>query len=70
MKKNMTIEEIKASLPDVKIKLANGEIVMGEVYGRNLDFAKVASRTWGVFGFDVSWHTIQHCINHDRPILL
>lgn len=66
----MNIQEIKEKLPDVKIKTVDGRIITAKVYGRNLPFAKVSSPTWGNFGFDVSWETIERCINNDRPILL
>jgi len=66
----MTIQEIKENLPDIKIKLDNGEIVKGLVRGRNLRFAKVSRTTWGGFAFDVAWETIERCINNNTPLIL
>ncbi len=34
----MTIDEIKQSLPTVKVKLTSGIVVLGRVSGRKLDF--------------------------------
>lgn len=66
----MNIQEIKDRLPNVKIKTVDGRIISAHLSGRNLPFAKVSSPTWGNFGFDVSWETIERCINNDKPIIL
>lgn len=66
----MNIQEIKERLPNVKVEAADGRIISARISGRNLQFAKVSAPTWGNFAFDVSWETIERCINNDRPILL
>lgn len=68
--KAWTVESVKAELPNVKVRLMNGEIVTGYVRGRKLKFAQVWTKGDDHDGWIFSWETIVHYLNEDRPLIV
>ena len=62
-----TIDRVKEELPFVQVNL-NGDISNGAVFGRQLQFARVAHMKTGMV-CDVAWSTIVNCLNGNRPII-
>lgn len=64
----MTIEEIKAELPPVRIKFA-GKIYRGSVSGRLNRFATVSPIPTIALGFQYSWEAVQRAVNNNSVLL-
>ena len=62
-----TIERVKAELPPVMVKMPNGEITIGTVRGRRLDFPVVSA---GIVNADFAWKTIVDALNNEKPLLV
>ena len=71
MKKQLTIKEIKAQLPDVKVTL-DGKVYVGQVSGRDNPFATVTIRhaVWGFHYAQFSWQAIKRAVNDDTSLSL
>ena len=59
-------ETVKKLLPDIQVLLDSGEIVTCQIGGRLLPFAGAWGR--GITGIEISWGTIAHCLNNDKPV--
>jgi hypothetical protein len=56
----MNIAEAKRDLPNVRVKMQNGVILTGKVYGRENKFPTVSVQTpeYGELSFETSWAQI------------
>ena len=68
-----TTARVKKELPQVKVVFHNTisrPVLLADLRGRSMPFAKVyPSRTVGA-GYEVAWSTVVDCLNGDRPIIL
>jgi len=64
----MTTDEVKANLPDIRIKIGKA-IYAGRVSGRKNRFATIYVPDLGV-DYEYAWQTIAHSINNDSPLLI
>jgi len=64
----MTVKEVKAQLPEVKINL-DGNIYDARLSGRGLQFGRVycprLKASW-----EVSWNTAAHCVTTGKAIII
>ena len=65
---HMSIEQIKAELPEVKVKV-NGSVVTGHIYGRNSQFPTVYTKQ-DSRGWPFAWETIQQSLVTGKPLLV
>jgi hypothetical protein len=70
--KELTIEEIKDLLPDVKVATDSGNRkFIGKVSGRKNRFATVTVYTYGLTSsYEVSWPTVARAYNNNSAIRL
>lgn len=72
MPRRWTIKEVRDELPAVKV-LFRGTVYKAKLSGRMLTFAYVhpydENNNWVTGAMEVSWETIVHCLNNDRPII-
>lgn len=61
---NMTINEIKEQLPDVKVNV-NGKIETCQIAGRKLDYPSVYT---SIGRFEYSWQAIERAINDNTAL--
>lgn len=60
-------QDIKDNGPDTIKVQYNGTVYDGFIKGFKLDFARVLVPKIDI-NFEVSWHTLQHCIDKVRPV--
>ena len=65
----LSIQDVKDQLPDVKVN-DNGTIHKAILRGRQLDFPKVHYGPNYQYSFEVSWQTLTHCINENKPVII
>ncbi len=70
-----TIERVKAELPDVRVSMPDGQVVDAMISGRLEEYPMVSphggwprSAAMIDAGAVVSWSTIVHCLNANKPI--
>mgnify|MGYP001576593406 CR=1 FL=1 len=66
-----TVDDVKKELPNVKLKLPDGSIVDGILYGNGL-FVEVTwlDKTYGwMKPIEVAWETVVRCLNGNLPII-
>jgi hypothetical protein len=65
----MTVQEVKDTLPMVKVIAQNGKISDGFISGRLCAYPTVrVYAEWGQCSFSVAWETLADCITNGRPI--
>ena len=64
----MTLEQLKNTLPDVKVKIGK-KTIPALLTGRKNRFASAKWFQDGTYlTTQVAWETVQHCVNNDLPI--
>lgn len=66
-------EKVREELPDVRVKLSSGKIVVGQVKGRELEFAHVIVYLEDGYvnrNVEVAWSTIADCLNRGSAIII
>ena len=58
-----TKERVRRELPDIQVRHTNGEVRTGFITGRDNLFGTVAPVM-----VEVSWATLAHCLNQNRPV--
>jgi hypothetical protein len=68
LRDNMTIAEIKAQLPNVKIRI-HGKLTTGRVTGRLNEFASVSEfqKLGAIYHF--SWEAVQRAVNNNSVLI-
>jgi ethanolamine utilization microcompartment shell protein EutS len=67
----MSIDQVKQDLPNVRVKLPNGRIIVGYLSGRQRSFAHVIAdrgNGWESIG-EWSWVSVTNAVNAGRPLL-
>ena len=64
----MSIEQIKAELPDVKVNFLGKEFI-GRVRGRKLSFASVSFGDTFQHSCDWSWSAIERAVNNNIALM-
>ena len=63
----MTMSELKAQLPDIKVESFGGKVQEWRLVGRKRAFGLIYE-PYGHGRFEVSWETLLNCVNNDTPI--
>ena len=66
-KSQMTLEELKRDLPDIKVMYRKKEY-SGKIKGRMLDFPQVIIPELGI-GWEFCWKTVLHCVNNNKAVI-
>lgn len=67
----LAVEKVREELPDVRVQLPDGKVVMGMVRGRQNPFATVVIKHFGnkdYIRYEAAWTTLAYCVQNNLPL--